>query len=80
MATLNFILRRPGGATAYTWGLGTGVAVTDAENGLAVLTVTPTMLAAETEPSNMTYHWNLVDGSGNPTLALDTGTLALSLP
>ena len=78
--TLAFQLQRGNGAVLATWGLGGGVAVSSpASAGIAILSVTPAMLAGFV-PVNAAYIWSLVDAVGNPTLVLDTGSMSLTLP
>ena len=81
IASLKFTIQSAGGTVLAQWGLGTGVVVSAPTTaGLAVLTVTPTMLAWATQEQTLKYTWSLVDASGNVTQALDTGVLNLTLP
>ena len=80
---LTFTLRSPigsGGGVVAAWGLGSGVVVTNAGVGIAVLSVTPGMTSFAVPNTTYIYNWSLVDSLGNPTQAIDTGTFLLTLP
>jgi hypothetical protein len=78
---LTFTLQRTGGVVLAQWPLGGGVVVSSPPTaGLAVLTVTPAMLAWATADQTLRYSWSLIDSLGNPTLNLENGTLQLVLP
>jgi hypothetical protein len=79
--SLTFTLQASGGGVVAQWGLGTGVAVqSPASAGIAVLSVTPSMLSWATGYRQLSYTWSLVDSLGNPTQALDSGPFALTPP
>jgi hypothetical protein len=78
---LSFVLQTVGGVEVARWPLGGGVVVSSpATAGIAVLTVTPAMLAWASGYQSLKYTWSYVDGNGNPTLALEQGTFALIPP
>lgn len=77
---LTFTLQDYAGNVRAQWGLGTGVAITNAAGGVGVLTVTPTMTAFATTDLSLLYTWSYVDSSGFPTLKMESGTFPLTLP
>lgn len=68
------------GVVLAVWGLGTGVTVTDALLGMALLTVTPEMTSWAFGWQTLSYAWGLLDASGNPRQRIETGTLQLVPP
>lgn len=73
-------LQTTDGTVEAVWGLGTGVEVSNALGGLAILTVTPAMTSFATSWLTLSYAWGLVDSSGNPYQRIETGTFQLVPP
>jgi hypothetical protein len=80
--TLTITLTTLTGQLFAQWGLGSGVVVSSpATLGLAVLTVTPAMLAQFTGPYYQTrYQWSLVDALGIPSLDVERGAFDFYAP
>ena len=79
--SLTFTALTPWGSQVVSWGLGTGVTVSvPSTSGIAILTVSPAMLAGIAPILNAPYNWALVDSLGFPTLDLDTGTMTFMAP